>query len=89
MIEIGRGGGLVLKIASFGSEKRSGGCFELERKKGSHFLVRSLYRSFTEAYSDPFPWGLIWRSWTPMRGSVLEQNFNHRPTQKEGMEYAE
>ena len=32
MIEIGRGGGLVLKIASFGSEKRSGGCFELERK---------------------------------------------------------
>ncbi|RVX04370.1 hypothetical protein CK203_018431 [Vitis vinifera] len=60
MIEIGRGGGLVLKIASFGSEKRSGGCFELERK-----------------------------SWTPMRGSVLEQNFNHRPTQKEGMEYAE
>ena len=26
------------------------------------FSIRSLYRSLMRAYSDPFPWGLIWRS---------------------------
>ena len=54
------------------------------------FFVRSLYLSFTRAYSDPFPWGLIWRSWALMRvgffclGSVLEENFDHRLAQKRG-----
>ena len=35
------------------------------------FSVRSLYRFFTRAYSDPFPWGIIWRSWAPMRVSFF------------------
>ncbi|RVW85461.1 hypothetical protein CK203_038987 [Vitis vinifera] len=35
------------------------------------FSVKSLYCSFTRAYSDPFPWGLIWRSWAPMKVSFF------------------
>ena len=35
------------------------------------FSVRSLYHFFTRAYSDPFAWGLIWRSWAPMRVSFF------------------
>ena len=59
------------------------------------FSVRSLYCSFMRASSDPFPWGIIWRSWAPMRvsffclGNILEQNFDHQSAQKEGMEHAE
>ena len=51
------------------------------------FSVRSLYRSLMRAYSDPFPWGLIW---APMRVSVFawevswNKNFDHRSAQKEG-----
>ncbi|RVX22614.1 hypothetical protein CK203_012542 [Vitis vinifera] len=38
-----------------------------KESKDGIFSVRSLYNSFTRAFSDPFPWGLIRRSWAPMR----------------------
>ena len=35
------------------------------------FSVCSLYRSFTRASSDPFPWSIIWRSWDLVRVSFF------------------
>ena len=35
------------------------------------FSVRLLYRFFTRASSDPFPWTIIWRSWGLMRVSFF------------------
>ena len=35
------------------------------------FFVRSLYRSFTRAFSVPFPWSIIWRSWALLRVSFF------------------
>ena len=35
------------------------------------FFVRSLYSSFMRAFSDPFPWSIIWRSWALMRVSFF------------------
>ena len=41
------------------------------------FSISSLYRSYTRASSDTFPWCIIWRSWVPVReffclGSILK-----------------
>ena len=35
------------------------------------FSISSLYRSYTRASSDPFPWCIIWRSWVPVRESFF------------------
>ena len=42
-----------------------------KNSKNDSFSIRSLYRSFTRASSDPFPWSIIWRSWAPMRVSLF------------------
>ena len=39
--------------------------------KNGCFPVRSLYRSFTKASSNPFPWSIILRSWASMRVSFF------------------
>ena len=39
-------------------------------KKGS-FFVRSHYHFLIKAFSYPFPWSIIWRSWAPMRVSFF------------------
>ena len=44
-----------------------------KESKDGIFSIRSLYSSFTRAFSDPFPWGLIRRSWAPMRVSFFAQ----------------
>ena len=35
------------------------------------FSVRLLYRFFTRASNDPFPWTIIWRSWALMTVSFF------------------
>ncbi|RVW17753.1 hypothetical protein CK203_071684 [Vitis vinifera] len=42
-----------------------------KNSKNYYFSVRSLYRSFTRASSDPFPWNIVWRSSAPMRVSFF------------------
>ena len=41
------------------------------RQKNAEFLVKSLYSFLASRWTEPFPYGLVWNSWAPIRASFF------------------
>ena len=68
----GRGGGLVPENCILWFWIEMWRMFWVVRiARMTFFFVRSLYCSFTWAFSNPFPWSIIWRSWALLRVSFF------------------